>query len=175
MKLLFYTIVSVEDNCKDGVTLIKEMEQLNLCAYKRQFTQDLFICYGYNLSFPLAKREIESVGGNWQKIIAQEECLYKQQCESIFDATLRRSEQLTTYSFGNRVCTCEYAILVDIVYSVGPEVSTLSKLIVDVEYDQWSSAAEYISGLIWCKYNQERCVRDSLLLIKGCNQTYIPL
>ena len=95
----------LELKCPTDLDLIKESEQMKTC--KTLNAQSIpTICGGQDLTKANARAKIQSIGGNFDEVMAGG-CLTEPQCDKIFDFNLKTARKRVKAVYGNKVsCPC---------------------------------------------------------------------
>lgn len=154
----------------DGECNSYDREKLNegyrTCVYKDSRGIPT-IGVGFNLDKFGAKGEIESVGADYDKVLAGTECLNDNQIKELFDKDMDTAVSCAEGFVSGIGDTAESAIA-DMAFNMGcATLHTFSTFKSLLEQKQFEKAAEDMQGTLWCSQVGSRCSRDVACIKDG--------
>ena len=143
-------------------------EGYNSCEYI-DTTGNPTICVGFNLNRSDARSKIASVGGDYDKVL-NGGCLSHSQCEKLLDGDLKVAEENEERVFGDSVCSCVKAVLIDMTYNLGKgRINKFETFKSYIKAKNYKAAGEDLKDTKWCGQVGVRCRDDISQIEQGCN------
>ena len=155
-------------SCASDKDLIIQAEGLRLCTYKDTVGVPT-ICYGFNLKVSEARAAVQSVGGNYDAVMAGG-CLSQTQCSQLLEKDLPKARADQRAIYGTLSCPCANNVTVDMVYNLGKAgLSGFTKTNSLLKSGQYKAASIEMQNSLWCRQVKTRCTRN-VNIIASCQQ-----
>ncbi len=162
--VVLVTVVFAVDQVIGGECDSYEREKLNEGYYKCVYKDPLgipTIGVGFNLKKFGAQSEIESVGANYNNVLAGTECLDDGQIERLFNKDMDSAKGCSERFVSSNIGDGPRSAINDMAFNMGcGSLGVFTTFKKDVEQGDYKEAAEDMKASLWCRQVGSRCTRD---------------